>query len=590
MESQHSWTKYCLDVVVKKMRGDRYGTLFASPVLEASDSIISPAIKENYRLVIQNPMDYKTVRTKLENNMYDEPQEFHSDMVLIYENCIKFNPPVGTSKWVHDAAKSNLKKYLKLWEQSEPTILAYFKRGPVVTHSAALTQEISVSDESKTYGTPKFRLNLQKIHEYKLRKGFINQPPQEIKEAVTTTLENDTPTVREFYDIDELDKTLLEGTPELPSIMSKQDNGILCVSWLSENECNRLFPNCSIIGLTDDKPSYNFSDVAIRCIYNQLYLSDLGPPGKLEHIPDESDSEPIVDHTLQQHNRIYFNISKHTSKQDIKSIFCMDENPNPIRSIFGVEETSPRKSIFNIKMEGKRARSDADWTFPSKKQASLTLNGTTDVSIGDRDPVCIPESTDMKESISTDLPEVHLDKFMDSEISSNISNLTSFARIELRMNSTISIDSTTEAVLKKNEFIKILNIGEFVDILCEPSISLLSSSSGFFKIDESEFKHRNSILKHIRLFLVNCAQVLVQVSKEYETLPKLVLKGKSQMSSVESLQCEAKIGNLKNLPFFQLPSAGGICYCADLDILWRTQFINNALPTPLLALHIILEI
>lgn len=44
------------------MRSDRYGNLFATPVLEASDSIIPPSVKDNYRIVIRKPMDYKTVK------------------------------------------------------------------------------------------------------------------------------------------------------------------------------------------------------------------------------------------------------------------------------------------------------------------------------------------------------------------------------------------------------------------------------------------------------------------------------------------------------------------------------------------------
>lgn len=44
------------------MRGDRFGPLFANPVLEASDSVIPPVVKESYKVVISKPMDYSTVK------------------------------------------------------------------------------------------------------------------------------------------------------------------------------------------------------------------------------------------------------------------------------------------------------------------------------------------------------------------------------------------------------------------------------------------------------------------------------------------------------------------------------------------------
>lgn len=46
--------------------------------------------------------------------MYSKPEEFFDDMKLIYDNCMRFNPPVGASKWAHDAAMSNLKKFTKM--------------------------------------------------------------------------------------------------------------------------------------------------------------------------------------------------------------------------------------------------------------------------------------------------------------------------------------------------------------------------------------------------------------------------------------------------------------------------------------------
>lgn len=36
-------------------------------------------------------MDFGTIKTKLNNNVYANPQEFNSDMDLVFANCILYN-------------------------------------------------------------------------------------------------------------------------------------------------------------------------------------------------------------------------------------------------------------------------------------------------------------------------------------------------------------------------------------------------------------------------------------------------------------------------------------------------------------------
>jgi len=40
---------------------------------------------------VDKPMDFSTMRIKLNNNCYENEEEFRDDIVLIYENCIKYN-------------------------------------------------------------------------------------------------------------------------------------------------------------------------------------------------------------------------------------------------------------------------------------------------------------------------------------------------------------------------------------------------------------------------------------------------------------------------------------------------------------------
>ena len=46
-----------------------------------------------YYKVIKNPMDFGTIKTKLEASEYNTPSDFHHDMLLVKSNCCKYNPP-----------------------------------------------------------------------------------------------------------------------------------------------------------------------------------------------------------------------------------------------------------------------------------------------------------------------------------------------------------------------------------------------------------------------------------------------------------------------------------------------------------------
>lgn len=46
---------------------------------------------EHYFDIIKNPMDFGTMRKKLNENQYTDPKEFVADIHLICDNAIKFN-------------------------------------------------------------------------------------------------------------------------------------------------------------------------------------------------------------------------------------------------------------------------------------------------------------------------------------------------------------------------------------------------------------------------------------------------------------------------------------------------------------------
>ncbi|XP_061627872.1 bromodomain-containing protein 4-like isoform X3 [Phyllopteryx taeniolatus] len=47
----------------------------------------------DYHDIIKHPMDLSTIKKKLDNRQYRDPQEFAADVRLMFSNCYKYNPP-----------------------------------------------------------------------------------------------------------------------------------------------------------------------------------------------------------------------------------------------------------------------------------------------------------------------------------------------------------------------------------------------------------------------------------------------------------------------------------------------------------------
>lgn len=73
--------EYCINAVIKK---DAYG-LFISPV--------DTAQVQDYLSVIKKPMDYGTIRTRVQEREYARFQDFHADCVLVCTNAKTYNLP-----------------------------------------------------------------------------------------------------------------------------------------------------------------------------------------------------------------------------------------------------------------------------------------------------------------------------------------------------------------------------------------------------------------------------------------------------------------------------------------------------------------
>jgi len=80
--------KFCLKLVqdiAKKYYA--YSWPFLAPVDAVALNL------PDYHTRIKHPMDFGTIRQKLEDGMYKKPSEFESDVKLVFDNCFHYNPP-----------------------------------------------------------------------------------------------------------------------------------------------------------------------------------------------------------------------------------------------------------------------------------------------------------------------------------------------------------------------------------------------------------------------------------------------------------------------------------------------------------------
>lgn len=70
----------------------------------------------NYPDVIKEPMDLRTLETKLKENRYQSPQEFANDFHLIVDNAVKFNGP----NHVVSQAGNNMRAYAERYLENMP--------------------------------------------------------------------------------------------------------------------------------------------------------------------------------------------------------------------------------------------------------------------------------------------------------------------------------------------------------------------------------------------------------------------------------------------------------------------------------------
>ena len=91
--------KFC-DKVLTELLKPKYSH-YAWPFLQPVDPVALNI--PTYYSLIKKPMDFGTIRTKLDQGQYENAKEFDNDVKLVFQNCYKFNP---SNDPIHQSGKS----------------------------------------------------------------------------------------------------------------------------------------------------------------------------------------------------------------------------------------------------------------------------------------------------------------------------------------------------------------------------------------------------------------------------------------------------------------------------------------------------
>ncbi|XP_060078730.1 BRCA2-interacting transcriptional repressor EMSY-like [Ylistrum balloti] len=122
--SQGSWIRSCIGLIqrVSRYRGlnrEKGDLNAASWFTEPVDRTEVP----DYYTIIKHPMDFGTIKKKLEANTYLDQEDFHTDMLLVRDNCRTYNPPGSTVRRDCDEVfafyMSEYEKLLDKWQKAQ---------------------------------------------------------------------------------------------------------------------------------------------------------------------------------------------------------------------------------------------------------------------------------------------------------------------------------------------------------------------------------------------------------------------------------------------------------------------------------------
>jgi len=122
-----SQLKFCRDIL-NDLSAHPYAELFELPV-----DVVGLKLTD-YHDVIEKPMEFSTIRKRLDVSFYASPQQFFDDVQLTFRNAMLYNPP-GTD--VHRMAKKLAKFFEKRWNAF--TLSGTYDRSAFPAPSASLS-------------------------------------------------------------------------------------------------------------------------------------------------------------------------------------------------------------------------------------------------------------------------------------------------------------------------------------------------------------------------------------------------------------------------------------------------------------------
>lgn len=114
--------KFCANILMRLKRNPN-----REPFLDPVDPVLLGI--PDYPEKIKHPMDISTVKHKLDTKVYRCPEEFHSDMTLMFNNCYTYNHPESV---VYTMGKNLQKAYEAMYAEM-PTEVKRRKTEPILS-------------------------------------------------------------------------------------------------------------------------------------------------------------------------------------------------------------------------------------------------------------------------------------------------------------------------------------------------------------------------------------------------------------------------------------------------------------------------
>lgn len=160
-KKKYQWElKFC-DKVLAELSKGKYASVsypFMTPVDPVALNI------PTYHSIVKKPMDFGTMRSKLDRGEYENAKDFEADARLVFSNCYKFNPP---GDLIHNAGKDFEKVFEAEWSKKREWLENNTPAsGPQSPRSSPEPEESEDEDEEEEEEDDDDQSELQKLQQH----------------------------------------------------------------------------------------------------------------------------------------------------------------------------------------------------------------------------------------------------------------------------------------------------------------------------------------------------------------------------------------------------------------------------------------